>query len=133
MCVSTKGTQQGWQSSKCLQVQYADGDKEQGITFIKYEVQQDSNGAQLIKVFDYKPGTYMVQEAETAGSHAAASAGDGNDAPVQKLLMSAAGDDGLFVDEKHEGPPGEHEVLGKTPTCTTDNVGIADVHSMTPC
>ena len=44
-----------------MQVQYADGDTEHSMAFIKYELEHSSDG-QLVKVDDYKPGTYVAQQ-----------------------------------------------------------------------
>ena len=80
-----------------LQVQYADGDREQGMRFVKYEIDMDSTNAQIVTVHDYKAGNYLAQAAQPEesgvipGDSTVQSAG-GQGAPTNPAAQSA-GDD----------------------------------------
>ena len=54
-----------------LQVQYDDGDKEVGIAFGRFTLEQSHAGSQLVKVHDFKPGNYVSQTANLEEDEAA--------------------------------------------------------------
>jgi len=77
-----------------LQVQYADGDMEQGLSFVRYEVYKDSSNTQLVKVHDYKAGKYVAQATQPDGDDAvpidsAAQSAQDNAAPTDTAAWSA--------------------------------------------
>jgi hypothetical protein len=82
------------QQSVRLQVQYADGDMEQGLSFVRYEVYKDSSSAQLVKVHDYKAGKFVAQATQPDGNDAvpidsAAQSAQDNAAPTDTVAWSA--------------------------------------------
>ena len=54
-----------------LQVQYDDGDKEVGIAFQRFCLEQSTTGSQMVKVHDFKPGNYVSQTANLEDNDAA--------------------------------------------------------------
>ena len=82
------------QQSVRLQVQYADGDMEQGLSFVRYEVCKDSSNTQLVKVHDYKAGKYVAQAKQPDGDDAvpidsAAQSAQDDAAPTDTVAWSA--------------------------------------------
>lgn len=82
------------QQSVRLQVQYADGDMEHGLSFVRYEVYKDSSNTQLVKVHDYKTGKYVAQatppdEKDAVLIDSAAQSAQDNAAPTDTVAWSA--------------------------------------------
>lgn len=122
-----------------MQIQYADGDREHGVSFVKYEMQPNSSGAQLVTVYDYKPGTYVAQTSQPSGDDAVPAASPGDDAlpagPADPPTNSAghaavsaevptkpAGDDADPAEEHTESAQG-NAVSADAPAQPTDAAG----------
>jgi len=122
------------QQNVCLQVQYADGDMEQGLSFGRYDVFKDSSNTQLVKVHDYKAGKYVAQATQPDGDDAvpidsAAQSAQDNAAPTDTVAWSAADDeppaDTAAISAGDHAVP-KHET-GQADLAEDDAVEVADL------
>ena len=117
------------QQSVRLQVQYADGDMEQGLSFVRYEVCTDSSNTQLVKVHDYKAGKYVAQATQPDEDDAVLI-----DSAAQSAQDNAARTDTVAWSAEDFEPPadtaaisaGDHET-GQADLAADDAVEVADL------
>lgn len=117
-----------------LQVQYADGDMEQGLSFGRYEVYKDSSNTQVVKVHDYKAGKYVAQATQPDGDDAVPT-----DSAAQSAQDDAAPTNTVARLAEDVGPPadtaaisaGDHAVpkheTGQADLAEDDAVEVADL------
>ncbi len=120
----------------CLQVQYADGDLEHGLSFVRYQVYKDSSNKQLVKVHDYKAGKYVAQATQPDGDDAvpkdlAAPSAQDNAPPTDTVALSAEdfepSDDTAAISGGDHAVP-KHET-GQADLAENDAVEVADLGS----
>ncbi len=91
------------------------------MSFVKYDVQTDSAGAQLLKVHDYKAGAYVAQAAEPSGGDAVPA-----DAVTQPPRDEAVPTDASLP------PVGDDVVPKTTVSLPTDGAAAAGAASDSP-